>query len=142
MVETNESRPRHMDLPELSYGKRGKYLEMMKHMENKNKPPTPRRHNQIRRSDIEIYMDLMNSIKSESVPTRIMYSTNLSWSSLNDRLEFLLRAGFITTTVTNGDDERRKEEFYLTDLGVTVLTHWTAAMDILYEAFSRVLKTP
>jgi predicted transcriptional regulator len=141
MVDINpiEPRPRRTDLPALTYGTRGKYTAILQKMNTAKDEPPPRRRNHIRRSDIEVYMDIMTAIKRDPIPTRIMYGANVSWAALNDRVEFLIRANFVT--VTDGIDGRSREEFYLTESGVKVLTHWTTAMDILYEALGRVLKT-
>jgi predicted transcriptional regulator len=95
----------------------------------------------IRRSDVEMYMDILAAIKASPRPTRIMYGCNMSWKPFQDRLEFLIRAGFVNAIVTGEDvDARSREALYLTPTGDDILSSWKKAMDMMYEALERVLK--
>ena len=50
----------------------------------------------VRRSRLEIYFDVLETIEEGThKPTRIMYETNLSWKSLCDVFENLLKSDFI-----------------------------------------------
>jgi len=50
-----------------------------------------------RRSRFEIYMDIMMALtEGPKNPTRLMYTTNLSWTPLQDCLRTLLEQGFVT----------------------------------------------
>ena len=53
-----------------------------------------------RRSRLEICMSMMRVVlNGEDKPTRIMYATNTSWTTLNDYLEYLVAHGFIASTI-------------------------------------------
>lgn len=50
----------------------------------------------VRRSRLEIFFDVLAVIeRGVSKPTRIMYKTNLSWTSMHDVFETLIEGGFI-----------------------------------------------
>lgn len=50
----------------------------------------------VRRSRLEIFFDVLAVIeRGVSKPTRIMYKTNLSWTSMHDIFETLIEGGFI-----------------------------------------------
>jgi predicted transcriptional regulator len=48
-----------------------------------------------RRSRVEIYMDILNVVNGPSLPTNIMYRTNLSWKPLQACLAHLKDLGLI-----------------------------------------------
>jgi predicted transcriptional regulator len=88
-----------------------------------------------------MYMDILAAIKASPLPTRVMYGCNMSWKPFQDRLEFLIRAGFVNTVVVGADvDARSREALYLTPTGDDILVSWKKAMDMMYEALERVLK--
>jgi predicted transcriptional regulator len=85
-----------------------------------------------RRSKTEIYIDVLSVIKSgERRPTRIMYSTNLSWAPLCRLLESLLEQELIESTETSLDDGRSKNLYRITEKGESVLTYFTKCKDLL-----------
>ena len=50
----------------------------------------------VRRSRLEIFFDVLAVIeRGVSKPTRIMYKTNLSWTSMHDIFATLIEGGFI-----------------------------------------------
>ena len=50
----------------------------------------------VRRSRLEIYFDVLDvNDKGTAKPTRIMYETNLSWTSLCNVFETLINSDFI-----------------------------------------------
>jgi predicted transcriptional regulator len=86
----------------------------------------------IRRSKTEIYIDVLSVIKNgESRPTRIMYSTNLSWAPLRRLLESLLEQNLIEAAEVGQDDGRSKNLYKITEKGESVLTYFSKCKDIL-----------
>jgi predicted transcriptional regulator len=86
----------------------------------------------IRRSKTEIYIDVLSVIKNgESRPTRIMYSTNLSWAPLRRLLESLLEQGLVESAETGLDDGRSKNLYRITEKGESVLSYFSKCKDIL-----------
>ena len=67
----------------------------------------------VRRSRLEIYFDVLKVIgKGTNKPTRIMYETNLSWTSLCSVLGTLINSDFIW-------EEKRKcsKRYHITEKG-------------------------
>ena len=86
----------------------------------------------IRRSKTEIYIDVLSVIKSgESRPTRIMYSTNLSWAPLRKLLESLLDQGLIESAEKGLEDGRSKNLYIITEKGESVLAYFSKCKEIL-----------
>ena len=78
----------------------------------------------VKRSRLEIYFDVLRVVmKGVSKPTRIMYSANLSWNSLQGILQSLLDQGFIR--------ERRlknSRRYEVTEKGENVLSFYRKAV--------------
>ncbi len=52
--------------------------------------PTPKNRFSLRRSHLEVRMDILSCIKAGAdKPTQIMYKANLSWTALKDHLSVL-----------------------------------------------------
>ena len=80
--------------------------------------------NSRRRSHVELLIDTLSAMKSESQPTRIMYTTNLSWISLRAILRTLERQGAAAKDVCPND----KEVWHLTTRGREALNTWDKLM--------------
>jgi len=76
---------------------------------------------------MEIYIDVLQAIR-EGVhkPTRILYSTNLSWPPLMQVLDSMKKQGLITV-------ERRKRHvsYKITEKGINVLNYFHEATELL-----------
>ena len=73
----------------------------------------------VRRSRLEIYFDVLKVIhKGTNKPTRIMYETNLSWTSLCSVFETLISSDFIR-------EEKRKssKRYHITEKGRNALDY-------------------
>ncbi len=71
----------------------------------------------VRRSRLEIYFDVLEVIdKGTNKPTRIMYETNLSWTSLCSVFDTLINSDFIR-------EEKRKnsKRYHITEKGRNAL---------------------
>jgi len=75
-----------------------------------------------RRSRFEIYLDLLRVIRNVHQPTRIMYSSNLSWVSLQECLDRLLELDLIR--VEEVANTSRKKLYYLSDKGKKMLDYF------------------
>ena len=88
----------------------------------------------VRRSKLEIYMDILAAIRGGTViPTRIMYRVNLSWKPLKQIFETLTTQGLIVEQSMDDDDKRKKRVYALTDKGENVLNYFDrtkALMDV------------
>lgn len=85
-----------------------------------------------RRSKFEIYVDILAEIKRGTViPTRIMYETNLSWTSLMQTLRTLTAYGIILEQSMGGEDKRTKKVYALTEKGENVLNYLNSAIGLL-----------
>jgi predicted transcriptional regulator len=85
-----------------------------------------------RRSKFEILVDILTQIKKGvSLPTRIMYSTNLSWKPLNQMLESLVSQGLVEEFSEHGEDKRSRKTYRITEKGDTVLGYFSQAKDLL-----------
>ncbi len=79
-----------------------------------------------RRSRTEIALDLLLSLKQgESLPTRMMYSANLSWTVLMQQIALLTSEGLL---------ERRDRWYYLTPKGFGAVASYEEAKRLLGEA--------
>lgn len=73
-----------------------------------------------KRSKLEIYLEILRVInKGENKPTRIMYSTNLSWIPLQQIIESLTSQDLIKEV----ELEKRKE-YAITEKGKNVLNYF------------------
>lgn len=134
MADTNssESRVRAEGLPPLGYGKREHYKDILFRKDQKE---AIRRTSATRRSDVELYMDILDAVNGSSTITRVMYLSNLSWKPMNERIDFLNRAGFIRIEApVQNVDSRSKEFLYLTPKGEAVLANWLMVMESIYSA--------
>jgi predicted transcriptional regulator len=85
-----------------------------------------------RRSKFEIYVDILTQIKGGvNIPTRIMYSSNLSWKPLKEILESLQTVGLIEKNFSEGGDKRSKEVYRVTKKGEEVLIYFKKAMETM-----------
>ena len=89
-----------------------------------------------RRSRLEIYFDILEVIeRGVNKPTQIMYKTNLSWATLQDIFETLIKGGFI-------EEEMKKntKRYQVTDKGRNALSYYLKSLDGLVKTkqiFSR-----
>lgn len=85
-----------------------------------------------RRSKFEIYVDILSKIKGgECKPTRIMYSTNLSWQPLCQILESLENQEMIEPMDIDQKDKRSKTLYRITEKGDNVLRYFDKAKSLL-----------
>lgn len=78
-----------------------------------------------RRSRLEIYFDLLKVVeRGVDKPTRIMYSVNLSWKTLQDILSVLISKNFIR-------EERIKssKRYRITDKGRSALSYHRRSLE-------------
>jgi len=74
-----------------------------------------------RRSRFEIYMDIMIAlVDGPKNPTRLMYTTNLSWAPLQECLKVLSEQGVITELNQNSN----RKTFNLTDKGKEIVNRY------------------
>lgn len=77
-----------------------------------------------RRSKFEIYMDILTQVKKGvNLPTRIMYSTNLSWLSLNQVMRQLIAQGLLEECKEENQDKRTKITYKITERGEKFLEY-------------------
>ena len=82
-----------------------------------------------RRSRLDIYFDLLKVVeRGVDKPTRIMYSTNLSWKTLNELLSTLVSKGFLRE-----EPVKNSKRYRITDKGLNTLTHHRRSLDGLVE---------
>ena len=85
-----------------------------------------------RRSKFEIYIDILTQIKSGiNIPTRIMYSSNLSWKPLKQILLTLIKQGLIQDFQIDEGDKRTKISYQITEKGDNVLRYFNRAKDLM-----------
>ena len=85
-----------------------------------------------RRSKFEIYIDILTQIKSGiNIPTRIMYSSNLSWKPLKQILLTLIKQGLIQDFQMDEGDKRTKISYQITEKGDNVLRYFNRAKDLM-----------
>ena len=83
----------------------------------------------VRRSRLEVYFDILEVIqRGIDKPTRIMYKTNLSWATLQEQLETLIKGGFI-----NEDLRDNAKRYSVTDKGRGALSYYLKSLDGLFE---------
>ncbi len=71
-----------------------------------------------RRSRFEIYMDIMTALSDgPKNPTRLMYTTNLSWAPLQECLKSLINQGMVQES---GQNSSRKS-YALTQKGSDII---------------------
>jgi predicted transcriptional regulator len=80
-----------------------------------------------KRSRIEIYLEVLQTIKKGiNKPTRIMYSTNLSWKPLMQVLDAMKKQGLITL-----ERQKRHAAYRITEKGMNVLNYFHEAMQLI-----------
>ena len=86
-----------------------------------------------RRSKLEVYLDVLWTIKSGTTkPTRIMYESNLSWKPLQRTLSSLASQGLVAEYEPDDNRDRRTTTCYeLTQKGENVLKYFKRAEDLL-----------
>jgi predicted transcriptional regulator len=83
----------------------------------------------VRRSRLEIFFDVLTVIaRGVSKPTRIMYKTNLSWTSMHDIFETLLQSGFILE-----EDVGRLKRYSITEKGQNALAYHLRSLEGLMD---------
>jgi predicted transcriptional regulator len=71
----------------------------------------------VRRSRLEIYFDVLEAVeRGVHKPTRIMYSTNLSWKTLREVISVLTSKGFISE-----EEVKNSKRYRITEKGRNVL---------------------
>ena len=82
----------------------------------------------LRRSRFQITIELLNAIASgEYRPTRLMYSCNLSWSTLGSMLSILESKGYIDDV--SGDEKRK--HYSVTGAGREVLGYYSGLEELI-----------
>ncbi len=79
----------------------------------------------VRRSRLESYFDVLEVIdKGTNKPTRIMYETNLSWTSLCSVFDTLINSDFIR-------EEKRKssKRYHITEKGRNALSYHMKSLE-------------
>ncbi len=81
----------------------------------------------MKRSRLEIYLDVLRVIKNGvHKPTRIMYTTNLSWNPLQEILNSLISQDLI---VMKDDGSRKRYE--ITEKGRTALKYFRQTKELV-----------
>ena len=83
----------------------------------------------VRRSRLEIFFDVLAVIdRGVRKPTRIMYKTNLSWTSLHDIFETLIDDGFILE-----EDVGTSKRYSITEKGQNALAYHLRSLEGLVD---------
>jgi predicted transcriptional regulator len=84
----------------------------------------------VRRSRLEIFFDVLAVIdRGVNKPTRIMYKTNLSWTSLHDIFETLIDGNFILE-----DAFETSKRYSITEKGQNALAYHLRSLEGLVQA--------
>ena len=74
-----------------------------------------------RRSRLEIYMDIMMALADgPKNPTRLMYTTNLSWAPLQECLKALITQG----AVVESENGSSRKTYALTQKGSNIISRY------------------
>lgn len=86
-----------------------------------------------RRSKLEIYLDVLWTIKSGTrKPTRIMYGANLSWKPLQRILNSMVDQGLVREVQPRGKRDKRSSVIYeITQKGENVVRYFNGAKNLL-----------
>ena len=88
----------------------------------------------VRRSRLEIFFDVLAVIeRGTSKPTRVMYKTNLSWTSLHEVFETLITGGFIRE-----ENYKNSKRYFITEKGQNALSYHLKSLDGLIEMRQRL----
>ena len=83
----------------------------------------------VRRSRLEIFFDVLAVIdRGVSKPTRIMYKTNLSWTSLHEVFETLITGGFIQEEIFE-----KSKRYSITEKGRGALAYHLRSLEGLVQ---------
>ena len=87
------------------------------------------RRTMVRRSRLEIYFDVLEVInRGTEKPTRIMYKTNLSWTSLHEIFDTLLDGSFLQV-----DEKLKVKRYHITEKGKQALSYHLKSLEGLIE---------
>lgn len=79
----------------------------------------------VRRSRLEIYFDVLKAIDNGTdKPTRIMYETNLSWTSVCSVFDALLSSDFIRM-----EKKKASTRYYITKKGKNALSYHLRSLE-------------
>ena len=86
-----------------------------------------------RRSKLEIYIDVLKTIKEGTIkPTRIMYSSNLSWKLLQSVLESMVEQNLIEEIdQSDSRDKRTNVVYQVTSKGDSVIKYFGHAKRLI-----------
>lgn len=77
---------------------------------------------------MEIYFDVLEAIDNgTNKPTRIMYETNLSWTSLLSAFDSLIHSDFIRT-----EKKKSATRYYITEKGRNALSYHLMSLEGLF----------
>lgn len=80
-----------------------------------------------RRSRLEIYLDILQVVKKGiQKPTRIMYSTNLSWNPLQEILQSMIHQGLIEEKET-----KNRKRYEITEKGNMALKYFNKTKELV-----------
>ena len=79
-----------------------------------------------RRNRLDIIASMLETVKDGSLKTQIMYKANLSFTQLNDYLDFLLDNRSVTQTLSD-----QKEVYFITEKGVDFLQRRSELLRLL-----------
>jgi len=84
-----------------------------------------------RRSRLEILLEILSAVSNGvNKPTRIMYSTHLSWRPVQEILRSLVDRGLLQEMERTGS-KRTKKEYTITEKGENVLRYYKDAEKLL-----------
>jgi predicted transcriptional regulator len=88
--------------------------------------------NEKRRSTFEIRFDVLKIISKRvaTKPTRIMYGANLSWTSFQNTIDYLLKRGLIRVETRQAKSKTMKT-YFITQRGADVLNKLNSEVCIL-----------
>ena len=79
----------------------------------------------VRRSRLKIYFDVLKAIDNgTNKPTRVMYETNLSWTTACDVFDSLIKGDFISA-----DKKKHLTRYYITKKGRNALTYYLMSLE-------------
>ena len=82
----------------------------------------------LQRSKFEIYRELLTQVHNGNCqPTRMMFSTNLSWPSFNRVMETLVSQGLLAEAEGDGD-KRSRTRYRVTEKGEKFLEYIELAL--------------
>lgn len=83
-----------------------------------------------KRSRLQIYFDVLTAVsEGETVQTRIMYRSNLSWKKIQQVLGTLLDQGYLQM-----DEENNAKRYRITERGLRALQYYVRAVeDVITE---------